>query len=1693
MNFDAYMIATPLELNYKRRPKPDLEHELRFKKSLRKYPINAKPICKRAFDVTKRSMIPEPGPTYAVYSTYGLNQNSNHLCENDAAENSERLTHNQAASKICSKNSRKRYHKLKSKNDLDKNLSRRASLQRKLNISAKRQRAKSMTDHTSKSTISIKHDKIISKSQGSRENVQTKFFADSVDKRDQNRNLHIFQVRAENCKHLETEANEETIQTDDKTQLTDKAINKINSNTKDTHSKKTKLKMVIQQENLDTNELFELLTVDLMLKDSGINEKAMIENVIIPKGFCTSVRDSILKELSDLNPINRKMSLTGNVDVKKFMSITNSSFESKLKSMSSNFSNILGSDSACSTVVFNTSRSEHDKYFEECISNTDIRIVQKPKPELNSTLAFEEGQRNGEILLLNGKIKKSNYEQNNQKTSRFKEILKPDVDVKKCIDTETLFNISPVSSDLSFDVPNPYQKGKSSNISPNIRKSNKNITKYVSKIERLNRKDTLNESKSQSNINDELTNRQNKENAVNTVIGKIECANNQNVSNVVENLEQNFITSSNRQKVSTGTKSESKSSKSNDVGKNLQNTLNGIENEQSLQSGTKGQESNGTKGQESNGTKGQESRGTKGQESRNVSNIVKHRLTCVKNEPICFKNELTCVKHESSCFKNQLTCLKNVSTCIQNDVLNRVKNNLTCDYFEGSGLGSNFKDRSKEHTEHKPDNEPSYVNSIVEVKKNSNENIAISVNNVTPLDHIEKQSEDVLSSGNIEKDTEKHDIPPDIMKNYSDTLEIPSGMAETEKITTNQENNAKEKINLFISVRERVTFPNQESNVDKEIFNIQKEYDGNDSNEIILDNLEEEIKTSKLTYICQSLGSNSRNHNSHTTGSLKTIEDTLDHGRKTRSPKTDKFSVKHNVKNVALSTEDLNPTCDCNSRSKKLENQQSKKNAKGDVTLIRTSSIPGDKTTITRKPCDNEIQNEIEELKKIKIGTEYHSYGKSSKSGDGNFEKEINTKINEIYKNFIELDIIIKKIENDFDNFIGEKAASPEKVENVDCKENDDILIIDYEKPREKVDNSPNRTQYGELLKTHEQQSEIDECDVPTIQRYCFRNVTQMKTNSGDGNLCRQNTINIAKLGGIESPEKDELKNLEPTLTTQSSHPVLQKKTTFRQIGTIQGQDNANNIIIKKDEEQEGQNDDASILSGTPGPSGINPNVLRRASYSPLMSLTSQQSLEPMIVVQESTCIDEEDETEEAQSPTVNKDSDALLNPGLLYPYRDIRKRSLPTPQCTSGITASQVRRLSDQAGTTGTGAKEAAFLATLTQAPVPASGGRRHSVITISPAPPLFYGRNRRESIAAFPQSSQFRRDSNSSIARSPSGSITGSNFTLHRDIMDDIAEIKTPRKVRMKMWQTEDKEKVCEFQSMEGGGPSSRYHQAVPGIPRDVPGPSRRYSDISGIQAISKQQQSQSQPPQRRRASEAPSNTRRVSTPPLPSSEIVISNTELKSILSNLTSSAQEISNKMDNIAAAGSKLTTALDQKRNLLKGSRSNSFDISMLPDGKKVEKEKSSNWFTRRHLPMSNKTSTSDNQVVVTMTDEKPRTSILKSSKTIDKTITALTGGETGKKPASILKSEKSVDKKDTPKHKVAWNKACGSMVDAHLLGSVIEGFLNKKTTETTSGGASGTGGEVKTKSSKSDPEAATGKEETASSSLVSTLKDLFVK
>lgn len=98
-----------------------------------------------------------------------------------------------------------------------------------------------------------------------------------------------------------------------------------------------------------------------------------------------------------------------------------------------------------------------------------------------------------------------------------------------------------------------------------------------------------------------------------------------------------------------------------------------------------------------------------------------------------------------------------------------------------------------------------------------------------------------------------------------------------------------------------------------------------------------------------------------------------------------------------------------------------------------------------------------------------------------------------------------------------------------------------------------------------------------------------------------------------------------------------------------------------------------------------------------------------------------------------------------------------------------------------GPSAREAAFLATLSQTPAPQPGGRRHSVVTISRVPTTLFGRNRRESIAAFPMGGatrilQSRRDSSAGMTGPPSNS--GSTHNLQLDIMDDIAEIKA-RKV--------------------------------------------------------------------------------------------------------------------------------------------------------------------------------------------------------------------------------------------------------------------------------------------------------------------------
>lgn len=151
---------------------------------------------------------------------------------------------------------------------------------------------------------------------------------------------------------------------------------------------------------------------------------------------------------------------------------------------------------------------------------------------------------------------------------------------------------------------------------------------------------------------------------------------------------------------------------------------------------------------------------------------------------------------------------------------------------------------------------------------------------------------------------------------------------------------------------------------------------------------------------------------------------------------------------------------------------------------------------------------------------------------------------------------------------------------------------------------------------------------------------------------------------------------------------------------------------------------------------------MRRSSFSPF-GVSSNQ--EPLITVTESEQ-DEKDDVESSNksSPRQSLDIESPQNPYLLSPWRDpreTRKHSLPTPPCMSGITASQVRRLSERGGeSSGPSPREQAFLATLCQsAQSQVPGGRRHSVVTISKVPTTIFGRNRRESVAALPTFQRF------------------------------------------------------------------------------------------------------------------------------------------------------------------------------------------------------------------------------------------------------------------------------------------------------------------------------------------------------------------
>uniref|UniRef100_A0A182QZG7 Uncharacterized protein n=1 Tax=Anopheles farauti TaxID=69004 RepID=A0A182QZG7_9DIPT len=561
---------------------------------------------------------------------------------------------------------------------------------------------------------------------------------------------------------------------------------------------------------------------------------------------------------------------------------------------------------------------------------------------------------------------------------------------------------------------------------------------------------------------------------------------------------------------------------------------------------------------------------------------------------------------------------------------------------------------------------------------------------------------------------------------------------------------------------------------------------------------------------------------------------------------------------------------------------------------------------------------------------------------------------------------------------------------------------------------------------------------------------------------------------------------------------------------------------------------------------------LRRSSHTPSYSQSGQ---EPLIVVEESENNEKEEETSNQSSQRQSLDIESPENPYLLSPWRETRKHSLPTPPCTSGITASQVRRLSERGGEgSGPSPREQAFLATLYSTPAPQPGGRRHSVVTISRVPPTLFGRNRRESIAALPagqrSNASSRRESN--IGPPPSTDHRGSIHNLQLDIMDDIVQA---RKARMKLWNTSN-ERVCEVQTLDEAGTGSSSPMRYT---------NRRYSDFVGttlppIQSFRRASEMPISPcaaqqlaPLAAAATSAGPNapstpsssavaaTAAAASATTPASDaafarpktkmgIVCTNTDLISLLSSLASSATEInrcgekehpsplaSHAFPLRSAAKSPTTGSAaptgggDQPKSNLQKNRSNSFDISLYQNIKQLatggggtggggggaggtDTDRSfieSGWFIKRHQPMARRKSAA----------RSPSATVTFARETLDKLRDKEKPAKDEPKPAKAKESR-------SPLNKLKWDGR-SAIVDARMIGHAIENFITgsgSSSSGSSSGKKSATGGGAGSKdgsagrSKKSSTSGWFGKadededsNDTCDSSLCSTLKDLFVK
>lgn len=330
-------------------------------------------------------------------------------------------------------------------------------------------------------------------------------------------------------------------------------------------------------------------------------------------------------------------------------------------------------------------------------------------------------------------------------------------------------------------------------------------------------------------------------------------------------------------------------------------------------------------------------------------------------------------------------------------------------------------------------------------------------------------------------------------------------------------------------------------------------------------------------------------------------------------------------------------------------------------------------------------------------------------------------------------------------------------------------------------------------------------------------------------------------------------------------------------------------------------------------------------------------------------------------------------------------------------------------------------------------------------------------------------RRESSTS-AGPPSTDPLGSMHNLQLDIMDDIVQ---SRKARMKLWNTSS-EQVCEVETLNEDGASSATPQRYA---------NRRLSDCritpssSTVMTTSGGCTSTTISTGLRRKSEIPLFITPTITPATSANKLFAKCTgasagllstrpDKTSILNTLTSSAMEI-NKYDETVSggagagaifakgtgkgksSGNSTSTRLivtGSSSNLLdpnegRSTRSNSFDVSILNNAKQMLNDAQDNssaalteWFAKRHQPIANKKTTRSKSTALTLSKD-----VLERLQAKD----------------SLKESKPKLKPRSKQKNWAGHTK--GTIVDAAVIGTAIEGFLRKNSTAS-SGTATGTSG-----------------------------------